>query len=222
MHAGTDEEDRTIQISDVRPVGSYSWVKPTTRGPTIIVPGTTSSRLLARTCTHPNDTGAPSVWLDRIVPFQVEPDQALDQNSPQNFPKPLLPIFRAIDSMTTIQHIDWPSIDFVTNRGNLRALLSWADGSRETFRIDTQLAGHKTVLLNRTPRVPFVDPTSFGSNFEKEASRPVHGCENTSSHHRMILYVSRTLPGVFASFLTHLPEIRRPEHACKIRGRRIS
>jgi hypothetical protein len=90
--------------------------------------------------------------------------------------------------------IDWISIDFVTDRRNLRALLSWANGSRETFRVDTQLAGQKTVLLNRWTARPMAYSSlgSFGYSFEKETTRPAHGCENTSNHYRILLYVSLT------------------------------
>ena len=89
---------------------------------------------------------------------------------------PLLPLFKAIDFLTDIGHtppLEWASIDFVTDRSNLRALLSWANGSTGELRIDTQLAGHKTVLMNRwTPRPKVsADGVSFGFNFEKKATR---------------------------------------------------
>jgi hypothetical protein len=98
---------------------------------------------------------------------------------------PLLPIFIAVDSMTPTAHIDWPSIDFVTDRHNLRTLLSWANGSGGKFRVDTQLGGQKTVLLKIwAPQLieASSNPGSFHFNFEKEATRPAYGCENTSSH----------------------------------------
>ena len=59
---------------------------------------------------------------------------------------------RAIDLITAEKgiQIDWPSVDFITDRNALRKLLRWGSGvSGKDFRIDLELAGERTVFLNR-------------------------------------------------------------------------
>jgi hypothetical protein len=140
--------------------------------------------------------GSPPIWIDKPTPFQLKQDRGqvyVDQNGSRLPNMPLLPLFQAIDYS---QPLDWPSIDFVTDRRNLRDILAWACGSNKSFRIDTQLAGQKTVLFcGWTPRAKVTaDGKSFGHSFEKEATRSGDGLEDSSSHHRMIVYVSPIFP----------------------------
>ena len=58
---------------------------------------------------------------------------------------------RAIEAMPSScrASIDWSTVDFVTDRNGLRKLLRWAKGTKcDDFRIDTQIAGERTILLN--------------------------------------------------------------------------
>jgi hypothetical protein len=93
--------------------------------------------------------------------------------------------------------LDWPSIDFVTDRNGLRKLLRWINGSTGTtkdFRIDMQLAGKNTVLFNRWEKRnreslsgrPY---DSFGFGFEKATTTPAVGCEKSTGYHRIVKYV---------------------------------
>lgn len=114
---------------------------------------------------------------------------------------PLLPLFKAIDAYSELAGatiVDWAGIDFVTDRNNLRKLLRWIGGGsgKGPFRIDAQLAGKGTVLLNCwNPRTRvWGAANSYGFSFEKASTTPVVGCENTSSHHRLVEYVSLNDP----------------------------
>lgn len=114
---------------------------------------------------------------------------------------PLLPLFRAVDTTSELTNntIDWSSVDFVTDRNNLRKLLRWVraegvSGKSKEFRIDLQLAGNRTVLMNRWDHKTTawsngdVNP-AYGHNFEKASTHPVKGCEKTNGHNRIVKYV---------------------------------
>lgn len=111
----------------------------------------------------------------------------------------MLPLFRAVDivAKTKKDVIDWPSVDFVTDRNNLRKLLRWITGTggqKSEFRIDMQLAGKRTVLLNRweqfTTRYAREESSGYGFSFERATTTPETGCEQGVSHHRVLKYVS--------------------------------
>ena len=113
---------------------------------------------------------------------------------------PLLPLIRAVQDLTdqgVTQQFDWPSVDFVTDRGRLRRLLAWAVGLSDKWRIDTELAGANTVLLSgRAPvtKETSGQSTSYGFNFKDVLTYPVPG--NGTGHHCIIAYV-RALRQVF-------------------------
>lgn len=91
---------------------------------------------------------------------------------------------------------DWSSVDIVTDRNGLRKLLRWinavsGDPPRD-FRIDVELAGSKTVLLNRWEQLTKEQPgarRSYGFNFEEAMTVPAPGCERGTGHHRIVTYV---------------------------------
>ena len=98
---------------------------------------------------------------------------------------------------TDASDLEWSELDFVTDRNNLRKLLRWLKGvpdgeELKDFRIDMQLAGKKTVLLNRwEKRTRETMPgNTFGFGFEKAATNAVNGCAGSTGHHRIIKYVS--------------------------------
>ncbi|TFY75224.1 hypothetical protein EWM64_g8788 [Hericium alpestre] len=103
----------------------------------------------------------------------------------------LLPLMKAVD--TVGKEIDWPTVDFVTDRNNLRKLLRWASGSTgrsNDFRIDFELAGENTVLFNRFEERTKVmtDGKGYGFSFEHETTSPTPGCERSTAHHRIVKY----------------------------------
>jgi len=117
----------------------------------------------------------------------------IDQNGHRMKKSPLLPLIRAVQDLTdqgVTQKFDWPSVDFVTDRGRLRRLLAWAVGLSDKWRIDTELAGANTVLLSgRAPVTKETSgrSTSYGFNFEDASTDPVPG--NGTGHHRIVAYV---------------------------------
>ncbi|THH19456.1 hypothetical protein EUX98_g8774 [Antrodiella citrinella] len=168
-----------IEVKDLVYVASYNWVEAPK--PTIIVPG------------------SPSEWQSPITPFRVQPDTGIsfvDQAGYRIPTMPLLPLFRAADIMTTENSdadIDWGTLDFVTDRNNLRKLLRCLndfDGTAKDFRIDMQLAGKKTVLFNRWEKrfQENMSGKTFGFGFEAATTRKVRGCEASIGHHRIVKY----------------------------------
>ena len=153
------------------------------------------------------------------MPFSVSPDSGLvyiDQNGDRVPFYPLLPIFRAADTMKERKGqdaVDWSSVDVVTDRNNLRKLLSWlGNGGRDDFRIDVQLAGDNTLLLQRwEPRTSEVvtEGRGFGHSYEERCTTTPPGLERWKStgHHRIISYVSAH-PGCVDMSLTTIGTVR--------------
>jgi len=129
-----------------------------------------------------------------------------------------LPLFIAVD-LQAGDDLDWTSIDFVTDRRNLRKLLRWIGGEETVnFRIDIQLAGKQTVLLNNwenrdKEKMPGY---TFGFNFEKESTRLVSGCEESSGHYRIVKYVRLCLESSYIASHLNIAVLvsERPQNCC--------
>jgi hypothetical protein len=108
---------------------------------------------------------------------------------------PMLPLFAAADAIhdNKKEPVDWPAVDVVTDRNGLRKLLRWLNPSpgREVrdFRIDVELVGAKTIVLNRWEGRSREPPTgkTYGFAFEAATGRAAPGCPS-SGHHRAITY----------------------------------
>lgn len=133
-----------------------------------------------------------------MLPSQVELQcgpRYVDRNRYEVPAAPLLPLFRSVDAYaSTSPHpppFHWPSVDLVTDRKNLKLLLQWVAGSRTPFRIDAQLAGHKTLLLNRwDPRAKEnedADEPAYSYSIAKAVTRDMPGFD---THNRVVNYVS--------------------------------
>jgi len=178
----SDIEVVNIQIGDLTYLGSYNWIDG--ERPTIIVPG------------------SPPQWKNKALPYAVQADtgtQYADQNGFKMGTQTLLPLFRAVDITSEVHskvsQVDWSSVDFVTDRNGLRKLLRWVNHKPEgepmkEFRIDSQLAGKRTVLFNRWEMrtTEQFSGVTFGFNFEKASTTPAPGCEGSTGHHRIIKY----------------------------------
>ncbi|KZT66220.1 hypothetical protein DAEQUDRAFT_479255 [Daedalea quercina L-15889] len=171
------DPDHRVSIENMTYIGSYSWVDSVE--PTIVVPG------------------APPIWRDRRTPYTIPPDRkTFTYEDAYRMPSsPNLARMRAIDIMTEEKgiHIDWPSIDFITDRNALRKLLRWNNGaSGKDFRIDLELVGELTVFLNRWEDKTHhrADPhhPGYGFSFEHASTSPARGCEGTTGHHRISSY----------------------------------
>jgi len=132
------------------------------------------------------------------MPYTIPPDKGIlfcDQNGYKMPKAVLLPLIVAVNKRFEMRQeppFDWSAVDIVTDRNNLRKLFRWADGTSKDFRIDLQLAGTKTVLMNRFSqryREMFSGRT-YGFSFEKSSTDPAPGCKNSTGHHRIITYVS--------------------------------
>ncbi|TFY74199.1 hypothetical protein EWM64_g9814 [Hericium alpestre] len=175
--AAADDE---VDIQNTTYLGSYNWVE--SDEPTIIVPGKYYAQ-----------------WADRELPFTIAPDEGLrfvDYNSFRMPGSALLPLLLAVDEMG--KPIEWPTVDFVADRNSLRKIMGWIDHGSEAkdFRINFELAGERTVLLNRwepNARDLAGNGKTFGLGFERETTKAAPECEDGPVHHRVIKYVSYLL-----------------------------
>ncbi|KAI0329003.1 hypothetical protein GY45DRAFT_1325551 [Cubamyces sp. BRFM 1775] len=117
--------DKPISIEGFRCIGSYTWLEA--REPTIIVPGLPREW---RNCSLPV-----KIYFDRGISIYYEDKFRMGASSP------FLPLFRAVDAVTEnvnngsaeteeeapMEPVDWPSIDFVTDRSNLRKLFRYVN-----------------------------------------------------------------------------------------------
>lgn len=143
--------------------------------------------------------------MGKPLPLTVALDHGydfIDQNGHRMGSRTLFPLIRAVQDVESQfetdeeEKFDWSSVDFVTDRNGLRKLLRWinavpGDPPRD-FRIDMELAGSKTVLLNRWEQIMKEEPgtrRSYGFNFEEAMTIPGPGCESATGYHRVIAYV---------------------------------
>lgn len=119
----------------------------------------------------------------------------------------LLPLIEAVNRVKKME-FDWKSVDIVTDRNNLRKLTRWVGGgdSVRDFRIDLQLAGDKTVLMNRWERRTreLFSGRTYGFSFEKASTSHTTDCKDGVGHHRIITYV-----GPFLSLIAGIDKYSR-------------
>lgn len=107
----------------------------------------------------------------------------------------LLPLIMAVNKQSEVTNkppFDWSSVDIVTDRNGLRKLTRWVGGEEvRDFRIDLQLAGEKTVLMNRWEKRnrELFSGRTYGFSFEKASTIPAPGCKDSTGHHRIVSYV---------------------------------
>ena len=116
---------------------------------------------------------------------------------------PSLAWFRAVEAMSPSGHapIDWSTVDIVTDRNALRKLLRWTRELKcDDFRIDTQVAGGRTVLFNHWAETLWRRTDKrfpgYGRSFEHESTRtaPGLGSLKVAEHYRIIQYVGIQTP----------------------------
>ncbi|KAI0330501.1 hypothetical protein GY45DRAFT_747542 [Cubamyces sp. BRFM 1775] len=193
-----DVDDSTpVKLENFKCIGSYNWVDAPQ--PTILVPG------------------SPPVWRERPLPFRVSFDSGLQIFDPNGYymgsASTLIPLFRAVDVVAEENAdttMDWSAVDFVVDRSSLRKLLRWArqadsntnmnaqqPSDKHTrdapdFRLDLQLGGKKTVLMERwdTRTYQIIQPPKFGcrNSFDDAATSPARGCEMSKYHNSIVQY----------------------------------
>ena len=143
--------------------------------------------------------------MEKPLPISVELDSGstyVDQSGHRMGSRAFLPLIRAVQDVESQSgtkekdKFDWSSADFVTDRNGLRKLLRWINATPgdppKDFRIDMELAGSKTVLLNRWEEITKLEPgtrRSYGSNLEEAVTVPSPGCDRGTDHHRIVTYV---------------------------------
>ena len=163
-------------ITDVKHLSSYNWIEAST--PTIAVPG------------------SPALWTPPKGSKRLKKDSGLvyiAQNAARHPDSPLEPLFRAL--YITNPSFDIRSVDIVTDRNNIRKLLSVVNpslskGGLEPFAISVEITGNTAIFCREeTVTHEIVGPNDFrgfGHEFEK-----VYTTEQVSGgtgHHRIISY----------------------------------
>ena len=163
-------------ITDVKHLSSYNWIEAPT--PTIAVPG------------------SPSLWSAPKAPRQLKKDSGLiyiAQNAARHPDSPLESLFRAL--YITNPSFDIRSTDVITDRNNIRKLLSFINPSStrnglETFTINIEVA-KDTAIFSRaeTATHEFIglhEFRGFGHEFEKAYT--TSQISGSTGHHRIISY----------------------------------
>ncbi|KAI1752039.1 hypothetical protein F4782DRAFT_540583 [Xylaria castorea] len=164
------------EITDVKHLSSYNWIG--IESPTIVVPG------------------SPALWAPPSGPTQVRKDFGLvyiNQNAARHPDSPLEPLFLALYAIQP--SFDIRSTDVVTDRNNLRKLLSFVEPGTEgdalkPFTIEIEI--HKnTALFSRVEEfnqelIPHGEFRGFGHEFEKVYTR--HQIDGSTGHHRIVSY----------------------------------
>nr|UPX44726.1 hypothetical protein FAC1L15_02 [Penicillium camemberti] len=163
-------------ITDVKHLASYNWIEAST--PTIAVPG------------------SPAQWSAPLGPRQVKKDSGLvyiSQNAARHPDSPLEPLFRSL----YIEHpsFDINSIDIVTDRNNIRKLLSFvkpalSKNGLDAFTIQVDMTA-QTAIFSRdeTATYEVIRPgefRGFGHEFEKAFTIPQ--VKGSTGHYRIISY----------------------------------
>lgn len=141
-------------------------------------------------------SGSPRVWKSKLMPYSAPPEKWLKAKSLGPFfpdlPNPdlrpsLLPLFSAVDSLNVL---DWPSVDFVTDRHALMTLLGWANRDENNFRINVQLAGLRTVMFSPWGHEAS-DPMDRDPGFEWVSTWSPGGLGGQTgySHYRIVHFV---------------------------------
>ncbi|KAI1077203.1 hypothetical protein F5B20DRAFT_572348 [Whalleya microplaca] len=163
-------------ITRVNHLASYSWIEAPI--PTISVPG------------------IPPRWSPPGRSRQLPKDSGLiyiAQNAARHPDSPLEPLFRAL--YTANPSFDISPIDVVTDRNNIRKLLSFVDPSTsqnglDPFVINVEVTKNTVIFCRtETAATDFIGPhkfRGFGHEFEKAYTT----CEisDSTGHHRIVSY----------------------------------
>ncbi|KAK7972408.1 hypothetical protein PG988_006542 [Apiospora saccharicola] len=163
-------------ITNVHHLASYSWIESLT--PTIAVPG------------------IPAKWSPPTRIKRLPKDSGLiyiSQNAARHPDSPLEPLFRAL--YMTEPAFEMRSVDLISDRNNLRKLLSFVDSSSsqkglERFTIDVEVTGG-TVIFSRTETqtTEIIAPHEFkGFGHEFEKAYTTCAIDDSTGHHRIVSY----------------------------------
>ncbi|KAI0884331.1 geranylgeranyl pyrophosphate synthetase [Annulohypoxylon maeteangense] len=163
-------------ITEVKPLSSYSWIEAPV--PTIAVPG------------------IPPRWTPPSGQRRLPKDSGLvyiAQNAARHPSSPIEPLFRAL--FITQPTFDILATDVVTDRNNIRKLMSFVDPSSsrnglEPFVIDVEVTKH-TAIFSRmeTKTKEIIEPHEFkGYGHEFEKAYTTDDIDGSTGHHRIVSY----------------------------------
>jgi hypothetical protein len=168
-------------VTEPKHLASYNWIEAKT--PSIVVPG------------------LPSVWRGDNASRQVKKDGGLvyiAQNAARHPESPLEPLFRALYVENPL--FDVSSVDIISDRNNLRKLLTFVDPSSDPhgvkdFNMRMEFV-NGTAILHReetkTREVIGLDEfRGFGHEFEKAYTR--NQIPSSTGHYRIVSYCLGTL-----------------------------
>jgi hypothetical protein len=163
-------------ITNVKHLSSYNWIEAPT--PTIAVPG------------------CPPLWSALRVPKRLKKDSGfiyIAQNAARHPDSPLEPLFRAL--YIANPSYDIRSIDVVTDRNNIRKLLSFINpGSTtnglDTFTINIEITKNTAIFCRKEAAThEFIGPQEFrGYGHEFEKANTTNQISGSTGHHRIISY----------------------------------
>lgn len=171
-------ENTAASITDVKHLSSYNWIQAS--APTIAVPG------------------SPPLWSPpQVVPRKVAKDSGIvyiSQNAARHPESPIEPLFRSL--YIANPSFDINSVDLVTDRNNIRKLLSFVNptltkNGLEPFTINVEVAKNTAVFSRaETDAFKIIGPhefVGFGHEFEKAYTTNQVG--SGTGHHRIISYL---------------------------------
>ena len=168
----------SASITNVKLLSSYNWIEAPKTSPTIAVPG------------------SPPLWSAPGGPRRLKQDSGLiyiAQNAARHPDSPLEPLFRAL--YITQPSFDIRSIDVVTDRNNIRKLLSFIDpGSTrnglEAFTINIENVGNTAIFCrDEAQTTEYIAPYEFrGFGHEFERAYTIDQISGSTGHHRIISY----------------------------------
>lgn len=163
-------------ITDVEHLASYNWIEAST--PTIAVPG------------------SPAYWSAPRGPRAVRKDSGLiyiAQNAARHPDSPLEPLFRSL--YVEQPSFDINSIDVVTDRNNIRKLLSFVNAKLnkhglESFTIQVDIAAQTAIFCrDETATSEVIGPSEFrGYGHEFEKAYTIDQIKGSTGHHRIVRY----------------------------------
>lgn len=165
-------------ITDVKHLSSYNWIEAPSNTPTIAVPG------------------IPALWSPPTASQRLKKDSGLiyiAQNAARHPGSPLEPLFRAL--YITNPSFDIGSIDVVTDRNNIRKLLSFIDPSStrnglEAFTMNIEVTKNTALFCrDEAKTTEYIEPHEFrGFGHEFEKAYTVNQVNGSTGHHRIISY----------------------------------
>ena len=166
----------SVSMTGVKHLSSYNWIEAPT--PTKAVPG------------------SPPLWTAPSGSVRVKKDTGfiyIAQNAARHPESPLEPLFRAL--YIADPDFDIRSIDVVTDRNNVRKLLSFVDRASaknglEAFEIRLEVV-ENTAILSReeTATYEVIGPDDFkGYGHEFEKAYTTNKISGSTGHHRIVSY----------------------------------